>query len=411
MSQVSKLRMGFREAAIRGYIPEHLADKLTMMTILEAGIQAFHKGYFKGLLDQNLEKSREQRISNREGWDMALAAQDALLDDITGVRWAHRQTETLTTSDFALALAYTRDAAQKPGYAPFESELLKVARTRTVSNFKPIKARGATNLLHRFLALRPEATNVLYTGFIGQGEFYSVANYELAIAYTWEMYVNDEIGEFVDAMEELGEAAARTRAWSVIDAIARMAPRVPLLDGELGPTIQNILAIQADMAEQQVDGRFVARTLTDLYLPATWSSLASVVLNSQQLGYTGGGSGPAVGQPTTNPVYKAATPHSEPLMAEIFAAGPEGNPRYNDPTAGYAELSPKDWVALDRGARPLEISYLEGFQSGPKTYTKAPDVVELNHGTFENHTFAVKVGDVHGATVADKTAIRIAQAS
>ena len=409
MSQVSKLRMGFREAAIRGHIPEHLADKLTMMTILEAGIQAFHRGYFKDLLTQNLEKSREQRISNREGWDMALAAQDALLEDITGVRWAHRQTETLTTSDFALALAYTRDAAQRPRYAPYESELLKVARARTVANFKPIKARGATNLLHRFLALRPEATNVVYTGFIGQGDFYSVANYELAIAYTWEMYVNDEIGDFVDAMEELGEAAARTRAWSVIDAIARMAPRVALLDGEFGPTIANIQAVRADLAEQTVDGRFVARTMTDLYLPATWMSVADVALGSQNVAFVGAAPNPVTAQGNINPVYRAATAHAEPLMAEIFAAGPEGNPRYEDPAAGYAQLSPRDWVALDRGARPLEIAYLEGFQSGPKTYTKAPDVVELNHGAFENHTFAVKVGDVHGATVADKSAIRIAQ--
>lgn len=408
MSQVSKIRMGYREAAIRGYIPEGIENRLTMMTILEAGIQAFHRGYFKDLLDLNIEKSREQRISNREGWDMALAAQDALLEDLSGVRWAHRQTETLTTSDFALALAYSRDAAQKPGYAPFESELLKAARVRNVPNFKPIKARGATNLLHRFLALRPEATNVLYTGFIGQGEFYSVANYELAIAYTWEMFVNDEIGDFVDAMEELGEAAARTRAWSVIDAIARQAPRLALLNGELGPTVENIQAVQADMAEQHIQGRTVARTVTDLYLPTIWGPLARVVLGSQSLAYTGGGATPSA-HPPMNPVYQAATAHNEPIMSEIFVTGPEGNPKYNDAAAGYADLSGRDWVALDRNARGLEISYLDGFQSGPKTYTKIPDTVELNQGSFENHTYAVKIGDVHGAAVADKSAVRIVQ--
>ncbi|WP_412027913.1 hypothetical protein [Deinococcus yunweiensis] len=406
---VTKLRMGFREAAIRGHIPEQVVDRLTMMTILEAGIQAFHKGYYGALLDTNLEKSRDLRISNREGWDLALAAQDALLDDLTGIRWAHRQTETLTTSDFVLALAYTRDAALRPGYAPFESELLKVARVRNVQNFKPIKARGATNLLHRFLQLRPEATNVTYTGFIGQGEFYSVANWELAVSYTWEMYVNDEIGDFTSAMEELGEAAARTRAWSVIDAIARQAKRLPLLNGELGPTIENIQAVMADFAEQSVDGRFVSRTMTDMYLPATWNALAAVALNSQGVNYTGGASGTLAQQPAINPVYKAADPHPEPLMAEIFNAGPEGNPKYNDPQAAYADLSARDWVALDRNARPIEISYLDGFQAGPKTYTKVPDTVELNHGSFENHTYAVKVGDVHGAVVSDKTAIRIVQ--
>ncbi|WP_158679886.1 hypothetical protein [Deinococcus sp. NW-56] len=402
---VQKLRMGYREAALRGYIPEQVVDRLTMMTILETGIQAFYKGYYGALLDENLQRSQDLRISNREGWDMALAAQDGVLEDLTGIRWAHRQTETLTTSDFLLALAYTRDAARRPGYAPFESELLKVARTRTVNNFKPIKARGATNLLHRFLARRPEATNVQYTGFIGQGEFYSAVNYELAIAYTWEMYTNDEIGEFAEAMEELGEAAARTRAWSVIDAVARMAPRLPLLNGEQGPTIQNIQAVKSYLASQTVDGRFVARTMTDLYLPPAWDSLAYVSLNSQALaGSTQGGL-----EPNINPVYRAGTPHNEPLMAEIFNDGPEGNPRYNDPAAGYADLSDRDWVALDRNARPLEISYLEGFQAGPRTYTRVPDTVELNHGSFENHTFAVKVGDVHAATVAERSAVVIAQ--
>lgn len=398
---VKKIQFGYKEAALRGYIPEQSVDKLTIMTILEAGVQAFHRGYFKGLLDENLEKSRELRISNREGWDMALAAQDAVIEDISGIRWAHRQLETLTTSDFALALAYTRDAAQKPGFAAFESEILKVARTRTARDFKPLKARGATNLTDRFLKVRPEATNVQYTGFIGQGEFYSVVNYELAIAYTWEMYVNDEIGDFADAMFELGEAAARTRAWSVIDAVARMAPRLALLNGEQGPTIENVQAVKAHLAAQNVDGRFVARSLTDMYLPPAWDSLAGVTLNAQGLaGSTANGL-----QPNYNPVYRAATPHNEPLMAEIFNDG------YADAGAGYQTLSSKDWVALDRNARPLEISYLEGFQAGPRTYTKVPDTVELNHGSFENHTFAVKVGDVHAATVSDKTAIVIAQGS
>ncbi|AFZ67078.1 hypothetical protein [Deinococcus peraridilitoris] len=396
MSNFHKLRAAMREAAYRNQLPAHTdPDRLTATTIALASIKRFYEGYYGKLLGEKIDEGRKLRTTDAQAYERTMETMEGLLGDLHAMRAERRVIETLTSSDFAYGLALTRDIVRRDNLPAFNSDLMAIARRRVVNNFKPVRARGGVNLLDRFLRLRPEATNVQYTGFVGEGELYSAANYELALTLTWEMILNDELGEFQDAMYELGQAAARTRAWIIVDAIRRMATRVPLPNGALGPDIGNINAIVSYLGDQSVGERNISRLVTDIYVPNTSAPVARTAIGSPTIAYVGYPSATGFQAGTANPVYQIADVHPEAILTEMDIAD-------------YPGANRKDWIALDRNAAPLELAVLRGYEAGPRTLTKVADTIEFDQGSFDNHIFSVKVSDVAGGAVSDKTAVVIA---
>ena len=73
-------------------------------------------------------------------------------------------------------------------------------------------------------------------------------------------------------------------------------------------------------------------------------------------------------------------------------------------------ISADDYVVMDGRTQPLELATLAGYEGGPKTFTRTPNVVEDDlEGDFENHTIAMKVSDNVGAGLRDPYAVAIAQ--
>ncbi|WP_394649192.1 hypothetical protein, partial [uncultured Deinococcus sp.] len=257
---IKDIRHELTRAADRGTIKHERVVPLTIQMVLEAGQQAFHQAYYGNVLDKQLENVRAM---DEVGTAAAMQRLEHLIPDLEKVRRMHR--ETLTTSDFPLALAQARQYAQRPEYTIPESDLIQFANRRTAPNFKALKATRPGAIGHRFLPVRPETTNIEYTKFFTSEEGYTVADYALAEAFTYEAYINDDLGEFTRGAAALGIAARVTRASVLLDVILRKAPRVPLNDGELGPNISNIDAV-ADYMAQRVDattGRRVSRKPTD----------------------------------------------------------------------------------------------------------------------------------------------------
>src|SRR5690606_30522273 len=150
------------------------------------------------------------------------------------------------------------------------------ARRRTAPDFK--RLRGIRGDPFNRLRLRPEGTSVEYAAFASTEDGYSIANYELAIAYTWESWVNDDIGEFTIALENLGVAARRNRAIVVFEAIrdgtSRQTPSGSNAEGSPGaggPTAANVVWAYDTLAQQtNTDGLPMPRLLTDIAVPAKW---------------------------------------------------------------------------------------------------------------------------------------------
>ena len=102
------------------------------------------------------------------------------------------------------------------------------------------------------------------------------------------------------------------------------------------------------------------------------------------------------------------------LKVALTEWGIDGGIAGNPPQVGWRSLvTREEYVAQVvegeralRGLPWLEFAALRGFEAGPLTYTKLPDVQEhVEQGSFDNHSLAVKVGDTVGAAVIDQTAV------
>ena len=391
---VRAIQHAYDLAAARGHISEEQVAKATAMTVLEAGMAAFHRAYYGD--KAWAEAVQDARKARHESNEAAMGIVHLVLEETSRLQRVMK--ETHTTTDFPLALAMVRDRVRRGSYNPVESSIWDVATRRTAANFKPL--RGIRTDAFDRLKLRPEGTNVQYASFGSDEDAYRVASYELAIAYTWEAYTNDDIDEFTTALANLGVAARRNRALVVFEAIrdglTRTTPSGTTPEGSAGaggPTPANIAWAYQQFAEQtNASGKPMPRMLTDVRVPAVWGITGRQTLESQFVV-----SGNTTARLQQNAAAGLAQLNIEPMMAEVMGEG-SGNVA--------------DWVASDDTQSWLELATLRGFEGGPRTFTKAPDVVEtLDLGSFDNHSFAVKVSDAVGAKVVDdKSAILVAGA-
>ena len=366
----------YRLAAARGHIKPELIGAATLSTILESGITAFQRGYMG---HNEWDKVKTDLEASGKADDVAGTLQESLLTDITAIRKPLR--ESMTTSDLAAVLGTIRSRIVRKTFNPVESDIFTLASKRTASDFRLMQGYRVDPFNR--LALRPEATDVTYANWGVTADGYRISNYELAISYTWEMWVNDDLGVFQIAMENLGLAGRRNRALVVFEAIAAQLPRTLLAGAAGGPDVAHVQGA-IDFLTNQVSpqGGVLPFDLTDIAIPTTWRTVAATTLNSENLLAL---SSSTTKQGTANPVYKAADLHREPMMKEILGA---------------------DWLAWDNRYPWLEFSTLAGFEAGPRTYAKLPNVQEfVDQGSFENHSLAVKVGDSVGAFITQSQAV------
>lgn len=396
---IKEIRFELTRLADRGVIAENRVIPLTIQTVLEAAQQKFHEAYFGEILEEKLQNLQGMDHDLKEA---ALARLEGMIQDFEKTRRAHR--ETLTTSDFPLAVAQARDAASRQGYAFPESDLPQFAARRTATDFKALKGTRPGAIGHRFLPVRPESTNIEYTKFFTSEEGYTVADYALALTFTFEAYVNDDLGDFAAAAADLGNVARRTRASVILDAILRKAARAPLVDGEMGPTPENLDALAAFMG-QQVDsttGRRASRRITDLFVPTIWERKAAASMASEYLVPVGGASGALAFTSNRNPAYQLGNIHVEDMIADLLAEYPD---RYS-----AKGINEDDYIAVDGRNKPFELATLRGYEGGPKTFTRMVNVDETDlEGDFENRNFALKVHDIVGADLRDPYGAVIAQ--
>lgn len=376
---IRAIHHAYELAAARGHIAPNLVGQATLATILESGVTSFQRAYYGA---KEWDKVRNE-VSNGEATDKLGALQEHILTDISSIQRPLR--EAMTSSDLAGVLGTIRSRVLRQTFNPVESDIFALATKRTAQDFRLMQGYRVDPFNR--LALRPESTDVTYANWGTTPDGYRVSNYELAIAYTWEMWVNDDLGVFMTAMENLGVAGRRNRALIVFEAIAAQLTRQTIGGGVGGPDVAHVQAAIDYLNNQTTAaGGVLPFDLTDIAIPSTWRTLAATTLNSEKLlGLTSGKT------PEANPVYQAATLHREPMMKEILGS---------------------DWLAWDNRYSWLEFATLAGFEGGPKTYTKLPNVGEhIEQGSFENHSLAVKVGDAVGAFVTNTQSVVRVQGS
>jgi len=375
MSKEVYLRMQLAEA--RGEIPKDSAGALTYAAILESGVRSVLDGYY-GPKSVQEAFTDAKNISNGKEEQLLMDIADDMLEDVRPLTQVMQDTHT--TGDFPLALAGLRRRMLRDPIQTVESNWRSFASVITVPDFKNIRSMSLTELGE--LRLRPEATDVQYTTWNESEAGYRIANYERAIAYTWEMWLNDEIGMFNRALRSLGRGARRTEAMVVYAAIDAGLTRItPPTQGAGGPTIDRLKEVRWEISRrmfQDEDGNDLpyGYDLTDIIYGTIWRDDVFLTLNTQFIDYQGG---------TPNILRGAFNATQERLWERVMGM---------------------DWIAFDNSVDWLEVAFLQGFQGGPLTYTKMPNVREQpNQGSFENHTLAVKLGHTLGAKVIEDRAV------
>lgn len=383
MSKTMFLKMQLAEA--RGKIPQGTAAALTYATILEAGVRGVADGYYGAHAVRQAEESAA-KIEQA-----ALDSMDDMLDDIKAITKVYGDVETalrsvagpkavMTTSDFptALALLRTRLRPEETRGRPTWRNWIPERLIGTTPDFKPIRGVKMTELGE--LKLRPEGTDVQYTKLAFTPDHFMVANYERGIDYTWEMWLNDELSVFVRAARRLGEGGFRTEGlvvFGTVDAgVAREVDITPTRpDGNAIAAARKALALRTITDVDGVSSTGVMRA-TDIVVGPEYEDDVEVALNTRYQNF-------AEGKPDTN--YRKLTPHVERLWNRVMGT---------------------DWIVFDNEVDWIDVRFLEGFQGGPKTYTKMPDVNEYpEEGSFANHAFHLKVGHTLGAKIVEPDAV------
>lgn len=370
-------------AEARGRIPNGTAIGLTFATILELGVRAAAEGYYgREAVTSAVTAARAEQASLDLADDIladisSITKVYADLGKFVGEQLGTQPGATHTTSDFPAALANLRQRIMRQDTPIGKSAWRDWIPSRlvgTTPDFKPIRGLNMTEMGE--LKLRPEATDVQYTSLAWTGDHFMVANYERALAYTWEMWLNDEINTFARALARMGEGAARTEAIVIFNAILNGVSRsseTGITTGE--PNSTRIAAARKAMAERtvtDVDGVSTTGEIlaTDIVYGTAWQDTVEVALNTRYTDHNQG---------TPNVAYQSVTPHMERLWARVFTS---------------------DWIMFDREIDFIDVRFLEGFQGGPLTYTKMPDVNEHpEQGSFDNHGLSVKVGHTLGAKI------------
>lgn len=367
-------------AEARGEIPDGQAGRLTAATIIESGLRAMARGYYgPAAVSDALKDVRSLSTAQREAEAERIA--DSLIADCRPMNRALQDAQT--TSDFPLALANLRTRVLRPTNSPVVTSDWRNwnTRVRTVPDFKNI--RGLRLSIPGDLLPRAEAEDVKYTSWGESEDGYRVGNFERAASYTWEMHLNDEIGLFDSLMEEMGKAALRTEVRVVFQAIYDGLPQVTDPAQAGAASIATLKAVRTAFGTQtatNADGVAddLGRDITDIIFGTDQRDVIAQILAQEFENGSGGARGG-----TPNVLRGAFTMHFERLWRRVF--GP-------------------DYVVFDNTVQWLEVAYLSGFQGGPKTYQKLPNVdVFGDEGSFENHTLSVKVGHTLGAKVVDPT--------
>jgi len=376
------LNQKFMLAEARGAIPAGSAAGLTYATILEAGVRAVAEGYYGTPTVRQAEKTAAQ--DEQATLDLA----DDVLADISTITKVYDGVDAFmnengkigavhTTSDFPKALANLRQRLVRQdtpiGTAAWRS-WIPSRLVGTTPDFKPVRGLNMTEMGE--LKLRPEGTDVQYTTLGFTADHFMVANYERALQYTWEAWLNDEVSAFARGLRKLGEGASRTEAIVIFNAILNGVSRSSETGVTTGsPTASRIAAARTAMAARtvtDVDG--VATTgeimATDIVYPAAWRDVVEIALGTQYTDFQAG---------APNVVYRSVEPHLERLWGRVFTS---------------------DWIMFDRDIDWIDVRFLQGFEGGPATYTKMPNVQDNpDQGSFENHSLSVKVGHTLGALV------------
>lgn len=350
--------------------------------------------------DPSAHRRRRDPAAYEADFAEAVRLYDRVLD---GDRYAAMVfTEAMSTSDFPLLFGDIMDRAVVGAYREYPSDILKITRKRTVSDFRSVRD-FAVDGAEGQLAEVPQGTEYPEASLTESRDTWAVAKYGRVVRFLWETMVNDDLDALRDTPARLGKAARRTQAKLItqqyVDSTgphaslytsgnANIVTSNPALSTNALATAFGILGAQVDSDGEPI---FVGDAVY-LVVPPALEVTARNILNAIHLDLTTtGGAISGSGLRAENWMKNRTQLIVDPYIP-IVSSSSNGNTSwflFGDPNSGRPALS---------------HGVLKGHEE-PDLRVKSPDSTRVGggpispeEGDFETDSIAYRVRHVMGAT-------------
>ena len=311
--------------------------------------------------------------------------------------------EAMTTSDFSNLFGDVLDRQLLGGYQSLPTTYQQYLRVGQVRDFRTVK-RFYVNGAEAVLTAVAEQEEYPEAGLSDGKYSYAVQKYGRRLPFSWETFINDDLGAFMDSVERLGIAARRTEEKFATQLFAgttgpngtffasgnfnvMATPANPLLSLTAMQAAFTLLSNQRD-----ADGEPIFIDTVFLVVPPALAVVANNRVNATELWLTE--------QPgsTTNQVHvgnwmrgkvNVIVNYYLPIISTT-----------NGATSWYMFASP------GAGRPAAEIGFLRGNRE-PAIFVKNPNAIRIGgcsdpmDGDFDTDTIEYKVRHVMGGTLMD----------
>ena len=320
-----------------------------------------------------------------------------------------RFAEAMTTSDFPILLGGIMDRTLLGGYREYPASYEMWCKiNRNVKDFRTI-SRTFLNLADGALDSVAQQEEYPFAG-AAEGQYtYAVQKFGRKFKFSWESFVNDNLGAFSEVPMALGRAARRTTARFATSLICGAAGPNPvffsaangnMMNGNNSALSVTSLTAAANLLAQQMDtgGEPIFNDPAVLIVPPSLKITAMQIVNALQIrAQTAGGAdaGGAQQLDTTN-LFQGLKVAVEPYISRIITAGTVGR------TAWFLAADPA------QSERPaVELGFLQGHEE-PQIAMKSPNAVMVGGGDvnafagdFDTDSIEFRVRHVVGGTLMD----------
>ena len=320
-----------------------------------------------------------------------------------------RFAEAMTTSDFPILLGGIMDRTLLGGYREYPASYEMWCKiNRNVKDFRTI-SRTFLNLADGALDSVAQQEEYPFAG-AAEGQYtYAVQKFGRKFKFSWESFVNDNLGAFSEVPMALGRAARRTTARFATSLICGAAGPNPvffsaangnMMNGNNSALSVTSLTAAANLLAQQMDtgGEPIFNDPAVLIVPPSLKITAMQIVNALQIrAQTAGGAdaGGAQQLDTTN-LFQNLKIAVEPYISRIITAGTVGR------TAWFLAADPA------QSERPaVELGFLQGHEE-PQIAMKSPNAVMVGGGDvnafagdFDTDSIEFRVRHVVGGTLMD----------
>lgn len=315
-------------------------------------------------------------------------------DGVSQNRWKARIEEVMGTADFPLLFADTIDRAMLAKFQAIPPRLDPIFRQAQLRDFRDVKRFRHEGLTSR-LQIVPQQAEYEERDQAEEEFSYALVKYGAATAFSWEMFLNDDLGAFDRFPDELADSARNTEAWKQtetlwdlngpIDAVFVDAVNGQAAVSDLALTVANLgTAIEA-MQSYTSNGEPILNTPVYLVVPSALEITAREILTSTSVAWTESAGGAATAHPTVSAIsnYRLQL-IVDPWLPIVVTAG---------------TLGATTWALF---ANPAQAAIAEfarrAGSTGPELWMATPNAVRVGggalgpfEGSFENDTIRYRV--------------------